>query len=132
MSKAFCPKCGNATLIRTTAVMTPNGLQLFLKRNFQYRLRGTIYSIPTPQTGRHAKNLILREDQKEWIAATKKKNWEERKREKAIQKAVENGMDALSFADWDRPVQVGHSAVVGYGRRNPNEGRRRIGKKKKQ
>lgn len=62
---------------------------MHLKQNFQYRTRGTIYSIPDPKMGRAkgqqkgGSGLILREDQREWQDAMRgdriKKEKEERK-----------------------------------------------------
>ena len=47
MEKKFCPNCGNATLIRTSASTDANGnVTYYLKKNFQYNLRGTkVYSM---------------------------------------------------------------------------------------
>jgi len=53
-------------------------MTIYLKKDFQYNNRGTIYSIPTPKGGGSAflsrsktrrtnRDLILREDQKEYI-----------------------------------------------------------------
>ncbi|CAB4424919.1 unnamed protein product [Rhizophagus irregularis] len=65
--KKFCPNCGNAALIRTSTSTDANGnVTYYLKKNFQYNLRGTKYSIPEPKSGRNANNIILREDQKEY------------------------------------------------------------------
>ncbi|KAJ3036797.1 Nin1 binding protein, partial [Rhizophlyctis rosea] len=70
MSKKFCPHCGNATLIRTSISISQSGETTFyLKKNFQYNLRGTKYSIPQAQGGRNNNDLILREDQKEYQKA---------------------------------------------------------------
>jgi hypothetical protein len=45
MSKKFCPSCGYPTLIRTSITIDEYGeIQYHLKKNFQYRLRGTIVS----------------------------------------------------------------------------------------
>jgi hypothetical protein len=42
MEKKFCPNCGNATLIRTSTSTDANGnVTYYLKKNFQYNLRGT-------------------------------------------------------------------------------------------
>jgi len=42
MSKQFCPTCGNNTLIKTSCSIDENGvLHYHLKKNFQYRLKGT-------------------------------------------------------------------------------------------
>jgi len=42
MSKKFCPQCGHDTLIRTSVSVDKYGNKVFhLKKNFNYRLRGT-------------------------------------------------------------------------------------------
>ena len=42
MSKQFCPSCGNNTLIKTSVSIDEAGvLHYHLKKNFQYRLKGT-------------------------------------------------------------------------------------------
>ncbi|PSR81727.1 Nin one binding Zn-ribbon like-domain-containing protein [Coniella lustricola] len=82
MDRQFCPKCGQATLTRTSCSTDSSGnMRLHLKKNFQYNKRGNVYSIPKPvhgtANGRQAnvqgggKNnwgtgLILTEDQKEY------------------------------------------------------------------
>ncbi|CAH1763634.1 15448_t:CDS:2 [Entrophospora sp. SA101] len=60
MEKKFCPKCGGPTLIRTSTSTDANGnVKYYLKKNFQYKLRGTKYSIPNPKGGRNPNNPIL-------------------------------------------------------------------------
>lgn len=82
MNKQFCPKCGQATLTRTSCSTDSSGnMRLHLKKNFQYNKRGNVYSIPKPvhgsANGRLAnvqgggknhwgKELVLAEDQKEY------------------------------------------------------------------
>lgn len=82
MNKQFCPKCGQATLTRTSCSTDSSGrMQLHLKRNFQYNKRGNVYSIPKPVhgtangkmagvqgggKGHWGKDLILAEDQQEY------------------------------------------------------------------
>lgn len=82
MEKQFCPKCGQATLTRTSCSTDSSGrMQLHLKRNFQYNKRGNVYSIPKPVhgtangkmagvqgggKGHWGKDLILAEDQQEY------------------------------------------------------------------
>ncbi|KAK7740912.1 20S-pre-rRNA D-site endonuclease nob1 [Cytospora paraplurivora] len=82
MDKQFCPKCGQATLTRTSSSTDSNGnMRLHLKKNFQYNKRGNVYSVPKPIHGTASgklnnvqgggknhwgKDLILAEDQKEY------------------------------------------------------------------
>jgi RNA-binding protein NOB1 len=127
-------------------------MQVHLKPNFQFRTRGTKYSIPAPKPG-SAKNgpgegLILREDQLEYMRAKKladgKREREEQKMVKGlIAKGGEGGVSVGSWMDPDwipdimsasaggkgRTVRVGgrdgDMPVIGYGRKNPNERNRR-------
>ncbi|PKC75823.1 hypothetical protein RhiirA1_387000 [Rhizophagus irregularis] len=110
--KKFCPNCGNAALIRTSTSTDANGnVTYYLKKNFQYNLRGTKYSIPEPKSGRNANNIILREDQKEYQKALKN----QRK-----QKEID-----IFDPDYIPKLLIGISnsnsisPVIGYGRRKP-------------
>lgn len=97
--KRFCPSCGGATLLRTSITYVPStpqnpqGYILHLKQNYNYRLRGTQYSLPTPQMGK-AGGLgkkaapVLREDQKEWIKGVKSNEVRQQKEQRALVKAV--------------------------------------------
>ncbi|GAB0138043.1 hypothetical protein EsDP_00006290 [Epichloe bromicola] len=82
--KQFCPKCGQPTLTRTSCSTDSHGnFQIHLKKNFQWNKRGNVYSVPKavhgsangrPPKGQGGKNgwgreLILAEDQKEFIKA---------------------------------------------------------------
>jgi RNA-binding protein NOB1 len=85
MTKQFCPKCGQPTLIRTSCSTDDKGVfQLHLKKNFQWNNRGNVYSIPKPvhgtASGKASKvagggkngwgqKLIFAEDQKEYMKA---------------------------------------------------------------
>jgi RNA-binding protein NOB1 len=127
MDRRFCDKCGGPTLIRTSMSVDPvtGRMTLYLKRNFQYRVRGTKYSIPSVKGGREA-NLILREDQKEYVRAA---FHEKKLKEKADAAANLDGGYEFGSAASRQP----HSSVtIGFGRKNPNEAKRRLGKKKSQ
>ncbi|KAI8865817.1 hypothetical protein GQ42DRAFT_165868 [Ramicandelaber brevisporus] len=135
MDRQFCPSCGNATLIRTSCSVDANGkLKVYLKKNFQYRLRGTVYSIPAPVVGgpeRHKNaNIILREDQKEYQRAMQR-----RPKSKASSGSANlldpDYLDNLLSSKQGAPAEtfgLGYDAsyrpIIGYGRRNPNEKRR--------
>lgn len=151
VERKFCPSCGNATLLRTsvTAGDSASGLQVHLKPNFQYKNRGTVYSLPLPRAGSasggqasgRARNRqtgvpILREDQLEWQRATAKQRTHRQKEERALQKALAKGQDSLTARyadpDWVPDLLRGTHApaasdlpALGIGRRNPNERRRR-------
>ncbi|KAF8639843.1 hypothetical protein AX17_001098 [Amanita inopinata Kibby_2008] len=158
-SKKFCPSCGNPTLIRASVTVSKPGadphvpaLQVHLKKNFQYRLRGTKYSIPAPKPGSaktgSGEGLILREDQMEYMKAKKraedKKGREEAKLLKGMaNNAASGSMGVLSSwmdPDWVPELMTagtggkgrtlknqrydGDMPQIGYGRKNPNERRR--------
>lgn len=86
MTKQFCPSCGQPTLTRTSCTTDEHGnFRVHLKRNYQWNNRGNVYSVPKPvhgsSNGRLAKGvgggkggwgreLILAEDQKEYLKAS--------------------------------------------------------------
>ena len=152
-SKKFCPSCGNPTLLRASVTMsvskdgTPK-TEVHLKKNFQYKTRGTIYSIPSPKPG-SAKTgpgdgLILREDQTAWMSAKKlADNKRDRTERKMLTGSLARGGDGGAVMgswmdpDWipemltagpsgkGRMTHRGDMPDIGYGRRNPNERRRK-------
>ncbi|CAG8438264.1 581_t:CDS:2 [Ambispora leptoticha] len=128
MEKQFCPNCGGPTLIRTSTSTDENGnIKYYLKKNFQYNLRGTKYPIPNPKGGRKPNNLILREDQPEY--------------QKAIKAHRKQKIVDIFDPDYVPKLLLGSSSnsksfpsgppVIGYGRRNPNETKRGKSKGKK-
>ncbi|KAH8118468.1 Nin one binding Zn-ribbon like-domain-containing protein [Phellopilus nigrolimitatus] len=164
-TKKFCPSCGNPTLLRTsvtakapTADDSAPTLQVHLKKNFVYRTRGTIFSIPAPKSGSSKKGsgegLILREDQSEYMRA---KMREDGRREREDKKILQRSLEAarkgettgVRLGGWMDPdwmpemLSVGTGGkgrrapdgrtplgpdgmpVVGHGRKNPNERRRK-------
>lgn len=70
----------------------PQGYILHLKSNYNYRLRGTQYSMPNPKVGRASGAQqaapVVREDQKEWIRGVKSAEIRKHKEERALQKAL--------------------------------------------
>ena len=158
-TRKFCPKCGNPSLLRTSVTYVvptsdnPQGYILHLKPNYQYRLRGTQYSLPTPKPGSSnrlknsgSSDIVLREDQKEWTRGIRSAKILKDKQEKSAAKAMKQGTGnaaygGLSFDDPDwmpgMMTEKGRSSgqpgvrtgkdglpIIGYGRRNPNEVRR--------
>jgi len=120
-----------------------------LKKNFQYRVRGTRYSIPAPKPGSaktgSGEGLILREDQLEYMRAKKRlDNKKEREDARMLRgmanKATSGSMAILSSwmdPDWvPEMISAGTAGKgrnprsndelprIGYGRKNPNERRR--------
>ncbi|EJU06325.1 hypothetical protein DACRYDRAFT_113046 [Dacryopinax primogenitus] len=155
-TKKFCPSCGNPTLLRTSVSTeapspgSPNQEPIFrvhLKPNFQYRTRGTIYSIPLPKLGQAkgggtgGSGLILREDQIEYQRALHKEKGRQAKEERAMERAMAaaaKGERPRGQGTWDDPDWIpglllgeagrkrgGGMPAVGHGRRNPNEARRK-------
>ncbi|KAF5333701.1 hypothetical protein D9611_002494 [Ephemerocybe angulata] len=161
VSKKFCPSCGNNTLLRAsvtlsspTASSNTPAMQIHLKPNFQYRLRGTKYSIPAPKAGTAktgaGTGLILREDQVEYMRAKKmadgKREREEAKMtrgilSKGMERGVHAGVSSWMDPDWMPEIisaapsgkgrtmrnsrMDGDLPQIGYGRKNPNERRHR-------
>ncbi|KAF8812233.1 hypothetical protein BYT27DRAFT_7182666 [Phlegmacium glaucopus] len=160
-SKKFCPSCGNPTLLRAsvtvaspTASADAPAMQVHLKPNFQYKIRGTKYSIPAPKPG-SAKNgpgtgLILREDQVEYMRAKKmadgKREREEQRLMKGILGQASSTGESTGVSSWMDPEWVpeivsigsggrgrtirnskmdGDMPQIGHGRKNPNEKRRK-------
>ncbi|GAA5918057.1 hypothetical protein JCM5296_003847 [Sporobolomyces johnsonii] len=97
--KRFCPSCGGATLLRTSITyvpatpQNPQGYVLHLKSNYNYRLRGTQYSLPNPQMGKaggqgRRAEVVTREDQKEWVRGVKSHEVRQQKEQRALVKSV--------------------------------------------
>ncbi|TPX33780.1 hypothetical protein SmJEL517_g03410 [Synchytrium microbalum] len=113
MDKKFCPSCGNATLLRTSIGVDADGnVTVYLKKNFQYNTRGTVYSIPQPKGGRNKNGVILREDQREYTRALQSQARRERQQEL---------FDDLPI---DRIKSRSTEIKIGMGK-NPNEAKRR-------
>ncbi|KAJ3379909.1 Nin1 binding protein [Entophlyctis sp. JEL0112] len=124
-TKVFCPTCGGNTLTRVSCTVNSNGkMTIHLKKNYQHKVRGTKYSLPAPKGGHAGKmggDIILREDQKEYVAGVKA--------QKMVQKKLDFlDADFVQFGDGVRR-SAGVRVVVGHGSRNPNantsKGRRR-------
>ncbi len=131
-SKKFCPSCGNPTLIRASvsarapdaggsSSSTPDGLHIHLKPNFQYRTRGTVYSIPAPKMGSSkgqsggGSGLILREDQKEFMSAVRREEGRRKKEDRKLEKAVRQEVEGKGkgLGGWNDP-DVSWSADGGH------------------
>jgi RNA-binding protein NOB1 len=94
MTKQFCPRCGQPTLTRVACSTTANGgFKLHLKKNMQWNTRGNRYSLPKPAHGSASgkwkgqgggqsgwgTELILAEDQKEYVRAVTNESRRSRK-----------------------------------------------------
>ncbi|ORZ18184.1 Nin one binding Zn-ribbon like-domain-containing protein [Absidia repens] len=128
VEKKFCPKCGSATLMRVSCTTNSKGeTRYHLVKSFQYRLRGTKYDIPNPKGGRKANNIVLREDQREYVKA------QETKSKKKIVDLFDPDFVPL-YSNMETKTMNNNmfgTDVIGFGRRNPNQGRKRTGKGKK-
>ncbi|CEG82681.1 hypothetical protein RMATCC62417_16722 [Rhizopus microsporus] len=84
--------------------------------NYQYNLRGTKYDIPRPKGGRKANNIVLREDQREYIKAN------QFKKKKALVDMFDPDFIPLYGKTNTREVtnNMFGTDVIGFGRRNPN------------
>ena len=86
MNKQFCSRCGKPTLTRVSCTTNDRGeVKLHLKQNMQWHNKGNVFSIPKPASGHSnqkwqgsrdgggkggwGNNLILAEDQKEYVRA---------------------------------------------------------------
>jgi len=118
----------------------PATVQVHLKSNFQYRNRGTKFSIPAPKPGnaKGSNNIILCEDQVEFQRGVKSEAVRARKEEKRIASALAaggsgvNGSKTWMDPDWMPDMLLGQSSRrgsalpdIGYGKRNPNEVRKK-------
>ncbi|KAI9278706.1 Nin one binding Zn-ribbon like-domain-containing protein [Phascolomyces articulosus] len=123
MEKKFCPKCGNASLQRVSCSTNSQGqVTYYLKKNYQYNLRGTKYDIPKPQGGRQVNNIVLREDQREYVKANQNKG------KKGVLDMFDPDFIPLAGKPGIDDRFVGNNMfgtdVIGFGRRNPNASRR--------
>lgn len=130
-TRKFCPSCGGATLTRVSVTYTPSsptGYVLHLKRNFQYRNRGTIYTIPSAKPGTasfekggarkqvNGAELVLREDQKEFQRGLRTAAIGKQKEEKREAKAAARGDDPFGGwrdPDWQPPMLLGEKGRRG-------------------
>ena len=132
MQRQFCPACGLHTLIRATLVLTTDPLTHTTTARIYHgtrhlNKRGTRYSIPKARGGRGGGGLKLAED----VMA----GFGRKPRDGGTKSGGAGGVEAM----YDAGVEfgLGHSGrhvrsdTVGYGRKNPNEVKKRTGNKKK-
>lgn len=132
-SRLFCDRCGSSSIQRVAASVDgkTGRLKLHLKKNYQYKLRGTKFSLPkSGKQNRFMGDLLLSEDQLMYGALNKR----------VKQGKSKNAVAAQSIFGADIASNVGCIAdlsksdiKVGFGRKNPNAtkfGRERRGKKK--
>ncbi|KAG9218846.1 hypothetical protein CCMSSC00406_0001040 [Pleurotus cornucopiae] len=156
-SRQFCPSCGNPTLLRASVtIAAPNAasdapvMQVHLKSNFQYKIRGTKFSIPAPKPGSAKKGtgegLILREDQTEYVRAKQRADNKRERENRKMTKGIfdkGNGAGVAAVGSWMDPdwvpeiLSVGTGGkgrsikgsndmpTIGYGKKNPNQVRKK-------
>jgi RNA-binding protein NOB1 len=117
VTKVFCPMCGNNTLRRVAYTVDKDGNVTYHIPRRKVNMRGTRYSIPKPKGGRNNKDLILSE------AQLPRRYYGQKK------KGEVDGFETSTLLNSKNAPR--DPIVVGYGRRNPNEPRKRYGKKNK-
>uniref|UniRef100_A0A0B6ZEV6 Nin one binding (NOB1) Zn-ribbon-like domain-containing protein n=1 Tax=Arion vulgaris TaxID=1028688 RepID=A0A0B6ZEV6_9EUPU len=131
-SKQFCPHCGNKTLKRLSTTIEEDGsVRYWLAKNYTIRTRGTKYSLPRHQGGKHAMNPVLCEDQPKP---------DQRPPKKSLQKVdilsadIIADMSPFSVNDvTSRAAQLGirsQQTLPQWSKRNPNENRKTSNKRK--
>ncbi|KAI8594002.1 Nin one binding Zn-ribbon like-domain-containing protein [Geranomyces variabilis] len=121
MEKKFCPSCGNNTLMRTTVGVDSRGnVTYYLKKNFQYNNRGTKYSIKEPKGGRRANDMLLREDQREYVRAV---NYQKRAKQAQLDDAFDPDHVLLDSRK-SQPGLLAGMPVIGHGRKNVNHAKK--------
>jgi RNA-binding protein NOB1 len=118
VTRLFCPMCGNHTLRRVSYSVSKDGNVIYNMPRRPISRRGMRYPIPKPKGGRHNKDLILSE-------AQLPRGYYKRQQNKNLLSIDE---PADSIGPRKNPLPV---VVVGYGRRNPNEPKKKYGKKNK-
>ncbi|KAJ2656035.1 20S-pre-rRNA D-site endonuclease nob1 [Coemansia sp. RSA 1200] len=143
MATQFCPACGHPTLKRCAVSTGPDGqLNVHLRANYKYNLRGTIYSLPQAHGGPHKRSdVITRPDDKAYLRAMQYKQTREAKRA-----GVAGAAGMLTDPDFIPDLLLGAAAnpkgfgvatdargmpMVGRNSKNPNVVRRTGNRKKK-
>ena len=111
------------TLSSPNATSSTPTLQVHLKKNFQYKTRGTIFSIPAPKPGSaktgSGEGLVLREDQTTWMRAKRLADGKREREEKRILKGAvsSKGDSGTVISSWMDPDWVPEILSVGTGER---------------
>ncbi|KAG7154690.1 RNA-binding protein NOB1-like [Homarus americanus] len=131
----FCPNCGNKTLKKVSVTLNPDGSQkIWINTKKQINIRGMKYSLPTPKGGKHGRNPILVEDQREAKRFSSKMS---RKKINPLHEDFDPHHIPFAVHDvYSRAAQLGYIAGKNHyhhywEKRNPNEPKRTTGKKKK-
>lgn len=126
--KIFCSKCGGSTVDRVPITVEADGSVTVHDNRRRVRKKGTIYSIPKQQTGRHANNLLLREDELMMGGRDRELRRQKKLYEKERETHSLTGSMETTKGWWHRSTTAaGNLAVAGmpqvfagYGRKNPN------------
>jgi RNA-binding protein NOB1 len=98
--------------MRTSVGVDENGkMTIYLKKGFQYKNRGSVYSIPAPKGGRKG-DIILREDQKEYAKALGLK--------KRLEKKIMNQEMGVAELFGESRLSSTGDPIIGHGRKNVN------------
>ncbi|CAH3042290.1 unnamed protein product [Pocillopora meandrina] len=133
LEKKFCPSCGNRTLVKVSVSVDEDGITHYHlpNRKKPFNIRGKKFPLPRPQGGRHSNNPVLTEDQP--------RGQHRLPRKKDNMNVFDPNYIARSspFAAKDvtsRASQLGYhlkGAQDYQNRRNPNEVRKKSGRRKK-
>ncbi|KAI8320301.1 hypothetical protein GQ54DRAFT_240943, partial [Martensiomyces pterosporus] len=114
MNRQFCSACGHPTLKRCSVTTSSNGtLQVHLKSNYQYNLRGTKFAMPKPHGGQHTTHdIITRGDEKAYVSAMRYKTRVEAKTNASL-----SGANSLMDPDYIPDLLLGNVLANsnGYG-----------------
>lgn len=117
MEKLFCPQCGNYTLKRVSISVDSSGsIVAFINAKKKINIRGTKYNMPKNRGGRGPKFI------------TDECELPPKRKSKPKPAATQLGSE---FSFGDARNRLPEKPKVGYGTKNPNETRKRTGKKKK-
>lgn len=119
LTKIFCPHCGYNSLKKLSYSIDEAGdIRYHFNPKFRPSLKGTKYPLPGPKPGRDKSgDLILCEQQLPRIP-----------RKKQVQGT--EMMNEITFGELERTLQA-QKPVIGFGKRNPNEPKKKFGKKNK-
>lgn len=111
----YCGNCGSTSLHKVSYSVSKDGDICINLPTRKRNLRGTIYPIPLPKGGKHSHDLILGPSNLPARAKSRTPDL--------------NDPDGEFFKPMKKPLKA--PPVIGYGKKNPNEARRAIGKKNK-
>jgi rRNA maturation endonuclease Nob1 len=128
----FCDRCGNAALARLGVTIGQDGSPRYhYRKNREFNLRGTVYSIPAPKPGKAGQTkaeMLLRPDQLisgHWARVANAKF----KPESMFIDTSAGASDLLADPgrgdSQRRQGAANPDLVFGYGKKNPNEARRK-------